>query len=219
MIAPLATAAEPGDGPGETKRPVTRAECEQLVARLVYPHKPPFAGHDTLKPPANMDREALAKIKAAYDTLSDNFEVSLPVLVKHADDERFSYVYEDAGTSCAFVKGDVGWACCRIIEAHVEVYREHLEYEDPSHILRCPSFIGDKWAEVRRWSKGRQGKALAELQLEAIAWALRQEKPRYFGSKAEWARALKAVKEMAKRIRASGEPIAVEHHLDLPQSY
>lgn len=212
LVAAFGSALEAGDGPAATKRPITRSECERLVAQLVYPHKPTFAAHYVLEPPMNMDEKALAKIRAAYDTLSDRIEVSLPVLAKHVEDERFSYVYEDVGTSGAFVKSSVGGACEDIVQAHVEVYRRYLERLDESDIPRCTSFIAE-CGGVRKWWQGRKGKTLAELQLEAVEWALRQKKPRYFKSKADWTRALKDVEKMADDIRASGKSIPVEHHV------
>jgi len=39
--------------------------------------------------------EKQQKIAAAYDELSANIAVALPVLVEHVNDKQFSYVYEN----------------------------------------------------------------------------------------------------------------------------
>src|SRR5947209_6004258 len=54
LLTAFGSALEAGDGPTATKRPVTRSECERLVAQLVYPHKPPFSKDFVLEPPRNM---------------------------------------------------------------------------------------------------------------------------------------------------------------------
>src|SRR5262249_349738 len=166
-----------------------------------------------LEQPRNLDNKALRKIKVAYDKLSANIEVGLPILTKHVDDDRFSYVYEDVGTSGAFVKASVGVACSRIIEAHVEAYCRHVTRTDFAAIPRCPSFIHDECGGIDKWWKPRKKKTLAELQLEGIEWVLRQRKPRLFKSEREWTRAKESLKAMAKEIRNSGKPIKVKHEV------
>jgi hypothetical protein len=214
ILAAFTTRTDAGERVGPSRQRLTASECEKLVKDLAYPGKPPFKEDYVF--PGKLDEAAMEgkqkKIKAAYDQLSDNIEVALPILVKHSDDERLSYVFEDTGTSGVYAKASVGDACRRIIEAHVEVYRRHATRLDFASVPRCPSFINDHCGGINKWWKRRKDRTLADLQLEGIEWALRQKKPRLFESKREWAEAKKALEKMAEGIRASGKPILVEHH-------
>jgi hypothetical protein len=213
-LTAFALRADAGEKVSSTTKRLTRAPCEQLIRQLVYPGKPPFKKAYVF--PEELDEATIrakqSKVEAAYDKLSANVETALPVLVKYARDERFSYVYEDAGTSGVYVKATVGYACWKIIEAHVEVYRREVTRSDFASISRCPSFIG-ACGGVDKWWKSRKDKSLAELQLEGIEWALRQEKPKLFESDQDWAQAKKALEKMATSIRTSNKPILIEHHI------
>jgi hypothetical protein len=216
ILAAYATSIPAGEKAGSTRKRLTASQCERLVKQLVYPGKPPFKEEYVF--PEKINENAILakqrKVKAAYDKLSDSIETALPILVKHADDDRLSYVYEDVGTSGVITKAPVGFACYLIVEAHVEVYRRHVERPDFASIPRCPAFINDACGGIDKWWKTRKEKTLAELQLEGIEWALRLEKPKLFKSNEEWAKAKKALKKMAEGIRASKRPILVKHHVN-----
>jgi hypothetical protein len=194
------------------ERQLTEEQCEALVAQLVNPSKPPNLNdrpHLDL-PPGFTDRTQ-ASIRAAYNALSANIEDALPILMKHLDDEQFSYVCQCpisrlCETEC------VGGACQRILAAHIEVWhRQTTKAKDEE---------GRKWSlypedgEFDWWEKW-QGKTLAQLQYEGITWASRQKKPDYFKSEAEWAEAVVSLEEMSKTIRDTRRPIKVEHTLTL----
>lgn len=220
ILVAMSLSMDAGERPRSSKKRITAEECERLVKQLVNPNKPPFKEHYAF--PWELDygkiRKQQEKIREAYDRLSDNFEVSLPILVKHVDDDRFSYVYEDVGTSGVVVKASVGKACNRIIKAHVEVYRREVTRPDFAFIPRCPNFIIDECGGVKKWWKSRKNKTLAELQLEGIEWARRLKKPRLFESDKEWDKAKKALRKMTADIRTSNKPIKVEDHLPPPWS-
>jgi hypothetical protein len=215
VLAAFAALVRAGEHAGPATSHLAASECDQLVKELVYPGKPPFKGAYVF--PEKLDlrtvRAKQKRVKAAYDRLSDNIDVALPVLVEHADDNRLSYVFEDVGTSGVITKASVGWACCEIVEAHVEVYRRHLTRLDFASSPRSPSFIA-ACGGIRRWWKARKGKPLAELQLETAEWASRQGRPKLFESDEEWEETRRAVQKMAADIRVSGRPILVEHHVD-----
>jgi hypothetical protein len=192
------------------KHQLTAADCERLVNQLVNPNEPPFQGK-VFDPPANLKGGDQTPMQQAYDRLSDNIEAALPVLVKHAHDGRFSYVHEDF-YSGACITADVGDACREIIEAHVEVYQPCIE-RTLDGIPQSLSFIDDACGGTAKWWKARQGRSLAELQLEACEWVLRHKKPSYFTSGKAWTRALKRVKKLVRRIRESKQPILREHHV------
>jgi hypothetical protein len=110
------------------------------------------------------------------------------------------------------VKDSVGDACRWIIIAHVEVYRPQVTRGGFGGVPRCPSFIYDGCGGIEKWWKRHKGDSLTELQLEAIAWVLRQSKPKEFESDREWAATKKELEKLARDIRASRKPISVEHH-------
>lgn len=221
----LASAGENTDSPNPS---LTQKQCDELVSRLVSTAKPPFSKDYVLDDDESLkkiDTKAQARVKQAYDKLSDIFAAALPALVRHAFDGQFSYVYEDVGTSEVVVRADVGGACCRIIEAHIEVYRDRLVRYDFAEIPRCPSFIA-KCGGVEKWWKTRKHKDVTVLQLEAIEWALTIAKTRGFQTRpqgdaetnkfeSEKAKkdAIKALQSMADGIRNTGKPIVVEHHI------
>jgi hypothetical protein len=195
--------------PASKTRAVTPAECKRLIEQLVNPHPPPPSKKSYVYEPPTFDPKVVAKIRKAYDTLSDNIQVSLPVLVKHANDERFSHFCESPG---AFPKVSVGAACHEIVEAHVEVYLRYVERDDQDgRRIYHPSFIW-KCGGVAKWWTSRKNKTFAKLQLEAINWFLRKKKPRSYKSQKAWAKALKAVRKMAQHIRRTSKPIQVRHH-------
>src|SRR5262249_35821928 len=142
-------------------------------------------------------REKQEQVKLAYDKLSANIEDALPILAKHVNDKRFSYVYIQP-RSGVYLTASVGEACSDIILAHVEAYHRHVEKVVVDKELSL-HFIFDGCGGMERWWKTRKKKALAELQLEGIEWVLRQKKPDYFKSGREWARAKESLKKMAKR--------------------
>jgi len=199
----------------DKKTRLTPEECERLVEQLVNPGKPPFTGKGMPVLPKGVSvdtiEEKQKKVKPAYDKLSANIEVALPVLAKHANDERFSYVYIQP-ISGVYKTESVGGACSTIIHEHVEVYHQHTSRpRDDEGRSSSLYFIFNGCGGVDKWWKDRKHKTLAELQLEGIEWVLRQKKPEYFKSERDWARAKTALEKMAKEIRDSGKPIKVNH--------
>jgi hypothetical protein len=151
-------------------------------------------------------------MRDAYNQLSRNVEAALPVLVKHTNDKRFSYVYEDY-ISGVYKRATVGEACGRIFSAHVDVYqtavtkpRDHEGRVDVLYFNYSPQGSFDKW-----WA-ARKSSTLAELQLEHIDWALKQPQPDFFSPK-EWDAAQKSLRQMAEQIRGSKKPIPVDQEL------
>jgi hypothetical protein len=110
------------------KARLTPEECERLVEQLVNPDRPPISGHKTLELPKGVNASTLNlnTIQLAYDKLSANIEDALPVLAKHINDTRYSYVYIQP-RSGVYLTESVGGACTEIILAHVEVYHQHVE--------------------------------------------------------------------------------------------
>src|SRR5262249_46201214 len=146
-----------------------------------------------------------------YNKLSANIEVALPILAKHVNDERFSYVYVQP-SSGVYLTQSVGGACSSIIHEHVEVYHRYTRRpRDDEGRSDSLFFIHAGCGQINKWWKTRKQKTLAELQLEGIEWVLRQKKPDYFKSERDWARAKTALEEMAREIRDFRKPIKVNH--------
>ena len=216
VLGMLAAPAGAGEKPAP-KTPLTEKECEKLVEQLVNPNKPPFTEDYVLDLPKDVSLDTLRKqqekVEIAYDRLSANVEVALPVLVKNLGDKRFSYVYEIGWNGC-FKKASVGTACYRIIEANVEAYHRHVSFCDGNSPPRSLHFIWDEAGGTKKWWEKRKGKPLADLQLETIEWAMRQPQPKYFPSEAKWKKAVEALEKMAKEIRKSKKPIIVKHEVE-----
>jgi len=158
------------DSGGTVERP-SRAQCDAWVQQLANRSERPFDRY-VLEPPRNVDRKALAEVKAAYDKLSIHFSDALPSLIGGLSDKRYSY-YQEVPSNGAFECHDVGDACYDIISAHIEVYRRHLYVLDRTQVPRTVHFLSEMGG-AGKWHHARQDRSLFDLQLEAVDWALRQ---------------------------------------------
>lgn len=201
--------------------PLSPEQCEKLIADLVYPDKPPFEPQELTPPEIDryLDRQAIAAINAnqkktrsAYDMLSARIESSLPYLAKHAKDKQLSCILEnqDNGT---LEKMSVGRMCTTLIGEHVQVYRRYVTKYDEEGRERCSLWFISNQGGVEKWWIAREKKTLAQLQLEGIEWAIRQDKPKEF-TEQDWAKAGQALEQMARKIRTSGRPIKVNHGVE-----
>ena len=201
---------------GEPKiaaKPLTIVECKQLVEQLANPNKPPFTELYVRELPKGVRETDLndsqKPIAAAYNLLSANIEVALPVLLANCDDKRFSYVYE-VGISAVYKCETVGGACSRIIGAHIDVCSNVVTKYNAEGRSKSLQFNYDKAGGYEKWWKDRDGWNVRELQLGLIELALRQPQPDFFSAR-EWATAKKELNRLAKQIRDTKRPIPVEH--------
>ncbi|WP_145088260.1 hypothetical protein [Anatilimnocola aggregata] len=125
-----------------------------------------------LDSPRNSGDVAYKDVKAAYDQLADNFEVSLPSIMQGVDDNRFSH-WREVPSNGVFAAYSVGHACRSLIAAHIEVYQGQIAFLDDTGVPRSLYFI-ESTGGYKVWYQSRKDKPLFELQLEAIDWALRQ---------------------------------------------
>jgi hypothetical protein len=210
MRTPGAAQVQAGENHGLPKQLLRPAECERLVAQLVNPNKPPFlpVPHDPDYHLPDYDFRTQAKVKDAFDKLSDNIEAALPILMKHIDDQEFAYIYEDP--SGGYVRFNVGHACRRIVQAHVEVHHSCFQGQRPFLF-----FIRGGCGGIERWWESRKGKPLAELQLEACEWVLGQKKPDWwFQPEESWSQGLQGVEQLVKQLRQSKKPIVIQRHIE-----
>jgi hypothetical protein len=110
------------------------------------------------------------------------------------------------------VKASVGSICRDLVRFHIEMYRPHVRSFGGSGMPgqppypRNPAFIEDAGG-FNKWWKSRQEQSLAELQIEAIEWAIRLEKQKGFANPAEEERIVQALENQAAAIRRASKPI------------
>ena len=201
------------DEPKVLPKKLTVEECQKRIDQLANPEPKPktLCGKTAFGQPKGADAfiRRQRPIEAAYDELSVNVEVALPLLVKHAGDDRFSYVYED-GISAYYTCMTVGDACRQIIEHHVEVCRPHVRKAvDNEGRSRSLSFI-QECGGVAEWWQPRREMSLMELQLDCIKWARSPKRPDFFNDQ-EWQSSKRALAEMAAKIRESKQPLLIKH--------
>jgi hypothetical protein len=215
LVLTLLGAMAAAGGEGSDQESLTLADCERVVEQLANPGKPPFTEVYVLDLPKGVRESDLRRqqqtIAEAYNALSANIEVAFPVLAAHIADKRFSYVYED-GVSGVYECETVGGACRRIIDEHVAFYEELVAKRDDDGRAKSVWFAYDKAGGMEKWLKDRQGRSLAELQLEAVEWAVAQPQHDFF-SPAEWEAAKKSLHQAAKQLRDTKKPIHVEHRV------
>jgi hypothetical protein len=164
-------------------------DYRKLVAGLASPNKPIKCDNSdeavTVSIPPNYDWKAQARIERNRRILFDNCEEALPFLIEGCTDARYSltshWSEDDIYSWC------VGEVCLEIVASHVEIFREHTRFRGPrewheyNFIPRLHSAIGsgvtaERKKQVQDWWRGRRGKSLLELQVEAFDWAIEKRK-------------------------------------------
>ena len=145
----------------------------ELVGTLVSPNKMPItrnASGGSVKFPAGYDVRAQNRIKAARQVLHDNFDEALPFLIDAIDDDHYCMTI-DWAEGDAYYNYAVGRVCRDVIASKLEVYRNEIKFMGPQHWHRY-----DYGPITKEWWRARTGRSLAELQVEAIDWAIEQRK-------------------------------------------
>jgi hypothetical protein len=144
-----------------------------LVKTLVSLNKKPTTRNEaegSVKFPPEYNVEAQKRIGAARQVLHDNFEESLPFLIDALDDDRYCMTINWADGD-AYYNYSVGRVCRNVIASKLEVYRTTISFMGPQHWHRY-----DYRPITKEWWRVRKGRSLAELQVEAIDWAIQQRK-------------------------------------------
>jgi hypothetical protein len=159
-----------GDEP-KTKEELAK-KYNELVQTLVSPNEKPVTRNDGgsghAKFPAGYDVKAQERIEAARQALYDNFEEALPFLVEALDDNRYCMTI-DWAEGDAYYNYSVGKVCRDMIASHLEVYRDKISFLGPGDWHRY-----DYGAINKEWYRDRKRRSLAELQVEAIDWAIKK---------------------------------------------
>lgn len=114
------------------------------------------------------ERKSLEPVEDSFRQLTQHFLISLPILMEHLDDKRYSYPREHP-TSGVFENQDVGDACHAIIQGKI--------------LLKNLSFIDDRdigvWVELsfdKDWYQNVSKMNLYEMQVDAIDRLLKHPK-------------------------------------------
>src|SRR5262245_13088277 len=150
----------------------TNNRYTELISQLVSPNEKPTTknGADSsVKFPVSYDVKAQKRIEAARQALYDDLENALPYLARALDDKRYSMTINWADGD-AYYNKSVGDICLNVIEAQLEVYRDKIRFGGPGQWNRYTFPI------TREWLEKRKGRSLAELQVEAVQWAIDRSK-------------------------------------------
>lgn len=146
---------------------LTEAQIGELIEQLAN-KSPPRKFNRPFERLSKDERKSLEPVMDAFQRLTQNFRASLPILVEHLEDKRYSYPREHP-TSGFFENQDVGDACHAIIQGKI--------------LLTGLSFIDDRdigvWVELplnKEWYQDVSKMTLYEMQVDAIDRLLKYPK-------------------------------------------
>jgi hypothetical protein len=155
------------------------AKIEALIAQLVSPNQTPQTKGPDAKYPAGYDHKAQERVRAAWKQLYDLGPVAFPQLIKHFDDDRYSFT---ADGGAADRNWPVGGACSDIVRCYLQPYSEFALTVDEGkgkRRRRRPNYFYDLRLNDRetaeRWWKKHRDKSLREIQIESLEWVLAEE--------------------------------------------
>ncbi len=206
-----------GDAPGAKEK----VNYRELVQALVSPNKPCDCKIDRAKVqfPRRYDAAAQDRIEKARQTLYEHCEDALPALIDGSTDSHYSMTWMSdsyCGNMC------VGEVCLEIVASQLEAYRHYMslytkgEYYGYRFVPRLGSAIGDELTDARKkeieeWWRGRKGKTLAELQIEACDWAIAKRAAN--GGKKEFSDEIDHTVAARDKIRKDGKCLPPASHL------
>lgn len=193
----LSIALVSGTFAADDRKPASEAQIREWIDQLANTSLPrQYEGpSDRL---TKEERKSLEPVVEAFRNLTFNFRESLPLLVEHLNDKRFSYPREHP-TSGVFSNQTVGDACHEIIQGKV--------------LLIGLSFIDSRdigvWVELpidTDWYRDVSKMTLFEMQVDAMDRLLKTPKlPKV--TEEQWASGLLKVKEFREAFIRKGEPI------------
>ncbi len=144
------------------------------------------------------ERKSLEPVKEAFRQLTFNFRESLPLLIEHLRDKRFSYPREHP-TSGVFYNQTVGDACHEIIQGKV--------------LLTGLSFIDSRdigvWVTLpidKDWYQDVSKMPLYEMQVDAIDRLLKTPKLQKVTAE-QWEKGLAEVRKFREGFVRTGDPV------------
>ncbi len=150
-----------------------KTKYRDLIKQLVSPNvkaESGVRGDAWVKFPKGYDVAAQDKIDDVREELQRSVAEALPYLIESLGDKRYCMTINWAEGD-GYYNRSVGEICHEIITSHMEIYRDKIPVGSPRrwHRYDYPN-ISKKWWEARK------GKSLAELQVEAIDWAIATRK-------------------------------------------
>ena len=187
--------AEP---PPEPDKALIRLWIEQLANLSPGREHNGDVGQDRLTDKEQMDLEL---VEQAYRKLTKHFLATLPQLVEHIGDKRYSFPREHP-SSGFYENQSVGDACQSIIDGKL--------------LLRNPMILnrGDKavWRKLpvdKDWLQRVRKMSLFEMQLDSLDWLLRQA-PLPQVDNSEWKSKMAEVRTFRNEFHAKGKPVDEE---------
>ncbi len=177
-----ATGGQTNDG-GEPKG--NQTNYRELIQGLVSPNKPMQCDNrrGRVSTPADYDWEAQERIEKNRRILYEHCEEALPFLMEGCTDTRYSLTWRSDGYADNACVGDV---CLQIVASHLELFRKYMMFDKPRYyaytfVPRINGAIGEqvtgeKKKEIEEWWRGRKGRSLLELQIEAFDRAIEKRK-------------------------------------------
>ncbi len=185
--------------------------ASQLADALASSNSPPEDKTPWVHLPANYDERVQSRISSATLDLLRLQEIAFPALVAHLGDSRYSLTH-CGHESSAYLNYSVGKVCRRILRVQLEVYAKFAR-RTGGRGTTAPSYVnaqlGDETAAAE-WMKLHGRKKLYELQIEALEWAIGQERKRGFADVEEESRILGPMIYLVKELTTRRAPMAAE---------
>lgn len=184
---------------------------KKLIAALASPNRQPKdSGDDEITIPSTYGRRTQQKVLDAWEALLKEGAAAFPLLVASVHDRRYSCTLRAPNGDINATVGDV---CRKILENHIEIYRDVLDRPWPD--AEPKPYL--PWEDLSKWWRKRQRQTLHELQIEAAEYALRSlknpsdhelrlrnERP---DVKTRQAANVRKVEDLLKQLKASDHPI------------
>ncbi|MDX1927591.1 MAG: hypothetical protein SFV81_13800 [Pirellulaceae bacterium] len=186
-----------GVSSAQEKKPASETQIREWIEQLANARSPRRyeSPEDRL---TKVERKSLEPVQAAFRNLTSHFRESLPFLIEHLHDKRFSYPREHP-TSGVFYNQTVGDACHEIIQG--KVLPTGLSFIDSRDIGVWVTLPIDK-----DWYKDVSKMTLYEMQVDSIDRLLKA--PRLPKVTAEqWEKGLAEVRKFREGFVRSGEPV------------
>ena len=209
-----AEAAGSQDSPEQTRQVrLTGEQCEKLIGQLASRNSPPTLKRDRTDDPnypENFEKMDEDRVKTAYATLVERVAELLPHLVKHADDDRYSYTAQSPS----------GYWSNNTVEV---CELRHYSGKFCDLYSYCPSIdalikdgISDESEGHRTLVGGSKRKGgFWQLQLHWLEWALEEERKTPFDSAAEEAAVIDGLQRAIAKLKETEAPIKVGKRLVL----
>jgi hypothetical protein len=176
---------------GQPTEPVDRKVIEDLIEKLASKNEAPKQVRDRIRVeyPKDYDQKAQDVVKAARKELVAIGKDSMPVLVEHLNDKRYSMTFATS-VERNFTVGEV---CAMILEEQVGdrmTYKMRMGADGQFHpfdgyFSRYYTAGRDTQAAFKAWWEENREKSLKEMQIDVLKWTIERERKVGFPTKAQ----------------------------------